>query len=208
MRRILIITVVFLICDYSSQAQNDYYPIKGSVISSDSLVPIPEAHVISLKSYYGTTTDSEGNFSILTQKSDSLRISSIGFTTKIIIVNYDSIIDWRFEVMMDRDTIMLQEIDIFPYLDYNTFKEIANKTPTKKPFIIKGVNDNIESVLYQKPKKIPDDKGILSPIQTIYNRFNRRERLRRKMIRNRKRYNELLLESGIDTLIIPEQLEY
>jgi hypothetical protein len=85
---------------------------------------------------------------------------------------------------------MLQEIDVFPYLDNHTVEEIISKIPVMKPMIIKGVNENIESVLYQKPKKTPDDKGIISPIQTLYNRFNKKERLKRKLERNRKKYLE------------------
>lgn len=88
---------------------------------------------------------------------------------------------------MEIDTIMLQEVDVFPYLDYNTVKKIVSEIPVEKPFVIKGVNDDIEQVIYQKPKKIPDDKGVLSPIQTLYNRFNKKERLKRKMERNRRK---------------------
>ena len=91
---------------------------------------------------------------------------------------------------MQRDTVMLQEIEVLPYLNYHTVKEIISKIPIEEPMIIKGVNDNIETVLYQTPKKIPDDKGILSPVQTLYNRFNKKERLKRKLERNRKKYSK------------------
>ena len=89
---------------------------------------------------------------------------------------------------MQRDTVMLQDVEVFPYLDNHTVEDIISKIPVMKPMIIKGVNENIESVLYQKPKKTPDDKGILSPVQTLYNRFNKKERLKRKLERNRKKY--------------------
>ena len=82
---------------------------------------------------------------------------------------------------------MLQEIDVFPYLDNHTVERIIRQIPVEEPFIIKGANENIGTVLYQKPKKIPDGKGIISPIQTLYNRFNKKERLKRKMERNRKK---------------------
>ena len=105
-------------------------------------------------------------------------------------MNYDSINVNNYEIVMYRDTVMLQEIDVFPYLDNHTVEEIINKIPVMKPMIIKGVNENIESVLYQKPKKTPDSKGIISPIQSLYNRFNKKERLKRKLERNRKKYLE------------------
>ena len=101
---------------------------------------------------------------------------------------------------MRRDTIMLQEIDVFPYLDNHTVEEIIKQIPIEKPFIMKGANENIGAVLYQKPKKIPDDKGILSPVQTLYNRFNKKARLKRKLQRNRQRYEKELMKEEIITI--------
>ena len=77
-----------------------------------SLSPIPNVHILSVVSYYGTTSDSDGRFSILVRKNDTLKISSVGFVTKIISVDYDSININNFEITMERDTIMLQEIDV------------------------------------------------------------------------------------------------
>lgn len=169
-------------------AQNRYFPLKGKVVSADSLSPIPNVHILSEVSYYGTTSDFNGRFSMLVRKNDTLKISSVGFVTEIINVNYDSINVNNFEIVMQRDTIMLQEIDVFPYLDNHTVERIIRQIPIEEPFIIKGTNENIETVLYQKPKKIPDDKGVLSPIQTLYNRFNKKARFKRKLERNRKKY--------------------
>ena len=188
MKRLFFIGFIFLSC-LSSTAQNKYFPIKGSIISADSLTPISDAHILSELSYYGTTSDINGKFSMLIRESDSLKISSIGFVTQHINIKHDSIETNNFNIIMQRDTVMLQEIDVFPYLDYHTVKEITSNIPVKKPTIIKGVNDNIENVLYQKPKKIPNDKGILSPVQTLYNRYNKKERLKRKLEKNRKKYS-------------------
>ena len=188
MKRLLIIIGFIFLCCLSSKAQNKYFPIKGSVISADSLTPIPQAHILSELSHYGTTSDFDGRFQITIKEIDTLRISSVGFVTKYIHINYDSINANSFRILLQRDTILLDEIDVTPYYNFSTVKEIVRNAPIEKPFIIKGVNDNIEKVLYQKPKKIPDDKGILSPIQTLYNRFNKKERLKRKLERNRRKY--------------------
>ncbi|MBR3914457.1 MAG: carboxypeptidase-like regulatory domain-containing protein [Bacteroidales bacterium] len=186
MRRLIFI-VLFLSCCISLHAQNKYFPLKGKVLSSDSLSPIPDVHILSEKSYYGATSDYDGKFSMLIRKNDSLRISSVGFVTKIISVDYDSINTNNFEITMERDTIMLQEIDVFPYLDNHRVEEIIRQIPVEKPFIVKGVNENIGSVLYQKPRENPRANIIQNPIQSLYNRFNKKERLKRKMERNRKK---------------------
>ena len=188
MKRLIIIGFIFLYC-LSSKAQNKYFPIKGSVISADSLSPIPDVHILSELSYYGTTSDINGKFSMLIRDIDSLKISSVGFVTRYINIKHDSIDANNFNIHMQRDTVMLQDVEVFPYLNYQTVKEMFSEMPIEKPMIIKGINDNIEDFLYQKPKKIPDDKGILSPVQTLYNRFNKKERLKRKLERNRKKYS-------------------
>ena len=188
MKRLIIIGIIFLSC-LSSKAQNKYFPIKGSVISADSLSPIPDVHILSELSYYGTTSDINGKFSMLIRDIDSLKISSVGFVTRYINIKHDSIDANNFNILMQRDTVMLQDVEVFPYLNYQTVKEMFSEMPIEKPMIIKGINDNIEDFLYQKPKKIPDDKGILSPVQTLYNRFNKKERLKRKLERNRKKYS-------------------
>ena len=189
MKHLVIIGIIFLSC-LSLKAQNKYFPLKGSIVSADSLSPIPDAHILSELSHFGTTSDFDGKYSIQTREIDTLRISCIGFVTKYININHDSIDVDNFRITLQRDTIILDEIDVSPYYNFSTVKEIVRNAPIEKPFIVKGANENIESVLYQKPKKIPDDKGILSPVQTLYNRFNKKERLKRKLERNRKKYLE------------------
>ena len=187
MKHLLLISAIIFLCSATLHAQNKYFPLKGKVLSSDSLSPIPDVHILSEKSYYGATSDYDGKFSMLIRKNDSLRISSIGFVTKIISVDYDSINTNNFEITMERDTIMLQEIDVFPYLDNHRVEEIIRQIPVEKPFIVKGANENIGSVLYQKPRENPRANIIQNPIQSLYNRFNKKERLKRKMERNRKK---------------------
>ena len=187
MKRLLIISAI-LCCGLSLKAQNKYSTLKGEIVSADSLTPIPQAHILSELSHYGTTSDFNGKFQMPTKGIDTLRISSVGFETLYIHINHDSIDANNFRILLQRDTILLDEIDVTPYYNFSTVKEIVRTAPIEKPFIIKGVNDNIEKVLYQKPKKIPDDKGILSPIQTLYNRFNKKERLKQKLERNKRKY--------------------
>ena len=187
MKHLLLISAIIFLCSATLHAQNKYFPLKGKVLSSDSLSPIPDVHILSEKSYYGTTSDYDGKFSMLIRNNDSLRISSVGFVTKIISVDYDSINTNNFEITMERDTIMLQEIDVFPYLDNHRVEEIIRQIPVEKPFIVKGANENIGSVLYQKPRENPRANIIQNPIQSLYNRFNKKERLKRKLERNRKK---------------------
>ena len=193
MRRLIFI-VLFLSCCISLHAQNRYFPLKGKVVSADSLSPIPNVHILSEKSYYGTTSDYDGKFSMLIRKNDSLRISSVGFVTQHLPINHDSINADNYLIIMQRDTIMLQEIDVFPYLDNHRVEEIISKIPTSIPKYVltqHDININIENYYYNKTKDLPRIRGwhfiFYNPFKKVYDRFNKKERLKRKLERNRKR---------------------
>ena len=193
MKHLVIIGIIFLSC-LSLKAQNKYFPIKGSIVSADSLAPIPQAHILSELSHFGTTSDFDGKFSIQTRRIDTLRISSVGFVTKYININHDSIDANNFRITLQRDTIILDEIKVTPYYNFSTVKEIVRAAPVEKPIqVIKetDINTNIQNYYHNKTKDLP--KGqltivIYNPIKKAYDRFNKKERLKRKLERNRKKY--------------------
>ena len=196
MKRFIIIGFIFLCC-LSSKAQNKYFPIKGSVISADSLTPIPQAHILSELSHYGTTSDFDGRFQITIKEIDTLRISSVGFETLYIHINHDSINANNFRILLQRDTILLDEIDVTPYYNFSTVKEIVRTAPIVTPMhVVKEIeiNTNIQNYYYNKTKDLPKTRGtwtivFYNPIKKTYNRFNKKERLKRKLERNRKKYS-------------------
>lgn len=197
MKRLLIIIGFIFLCCLSSKAQNKYSTLKGEIVSADSLTPIPQAHILSELSHYGTTSDFDGIFSILIKEIDTLRISSVGFVTKYIHINYDSINANNFRILLQRDTILLDEIDVTPYYNFSTVKEIVRTAPIVTPMhVVKeiDINTNVQNYYYNKTKDLPKTRGtwtivFYNPIKKTYNRFNKKERLKRKLERNRKKYS-------------------
>ena len=194
MRHIILISAIIFLCSATLHPQNKYFPLKGKVLSSDSLSPIPDVHILSEKSYYGATSDYDGKFSMLIRKNDSLRISSVGFVTQHLPINHDSINADNYLIIMQRDTIMLQEIDVFPYLDNHRVEEIISKIPTSIPKYVltqHDININIENYYYNKTKDLPRIRGwhfiFYNPFKKVYDRYNKKERLKRKLEKNRKR---------------------
>ena len=195
MKRLLII-IGFIFCCLSSKAQNKYSTLKGEIVSADSLTPIPQAHILSELSHYGTTSDFDGRFQITIKEIDTLRISSVGFVTKYIHINYDSINANSFRILLQRDTILLDEIDVTPYYNFSTVKEIVRTAPIVTPMhVVKeiDINTNVQNYYYNKTKDLPKTRGtwtivFYNPIKKTYNRFNKKERLKRKLERNRRKY--------------------
>ena len=98
--------------------------------------------------------------------------------------------------------IMLDSVEIYPW-DYETFKQEIINMPWRRPYIIPGISkEGDEAFIHKKPVREP--KGsVISPITLIYNRFNKRERFKRKLERNRRRFNREMERLGADSLMIP-----
>lgn len=69
--------------------------------------------------------------------------------------------------------------------------------------MIPGVSkEDDEKQIYKKPVREPKGSSV-SPITLIYNRYNKRARFKRKLERNRRRFNREMERIGADSLMIP-----
>ena len=128
-RHILIQTFVLLFFLNGVVAQHSdslLFDLTGKVVSSDSLKPIQDAHIISKFNKWGTISDQDGYFRMLVSADDSLLISSIGYRKRIIRIS-DSIRQVQQPVLfkLDIDTVLIHEIVIHGFWDYHTFKQMV-----------------------------------------------------------------------------------
>lgn len=204
----ILLSIALLFCVFSVEAQEGYFSVKGKILSQDSLKPIPNVNIISELSHYGTITDKEGDFLIKSKLIDTLWISCVGFERKEISVWRDSILDNILIIKLIRSNIMLDSVEIYPFPDYETFKKEIVKMPFRKPFFVPGVSKpSDENFIYKKPEREPPASAA-SPISLIYNRFNKREVFKRKLQKNRRKFNKEMKRVGADSLMIPEKLDY
>ena len=179
--------------------------LQGKVLTSDSLLPIENAHIISKFNRWGTISDEKGDFAMLVNNHDSLLITSIGFSPLILFLS-DSVQAQKppYPVYMSKDTIMMNEFIIHAFWDYTTFKQmIIDMKPLDFDFSRVDFEENLMLAL-------PPGSNGLSPIQALYNRFSKDERLRRQLLKNRKKYNQLMIDMGRpqDTIpAIPEHMQ-
>lgn len=176
----------------------------GKIISQDSLLPIPNVNIISELSRYGTITNQDGFFIIKSKTVDTLWVSCVGFDRQRVPVLKDSVLDNELIIKLIRSNIVLDSVEIYPFPDYETFKREIINMPWRRPYFVPGVSKkDDEKMINKKPVREPP-ASITSPISLIYNRFNKREVLKRKMKRNRKRFNREMERIGADSLMIPE----
>ncbi len=188
----------------NGQYYNDsLFLLKGILLTEDSLKPLPDAHIISKKMIWGTFSEPDGNFEIYVPENDTLLITSLGFSNGLFFVDDSVLKADSVTIFMKRDTITLNEVLIKAFWDYETFKQMV--IDMRLPEEIQ-INADDEDKLLNRPLQ-PYPMG---PIQALYNLFNSTARLQRKLIRNRKHYNKIMIQMGRvnDTIpTIPEHMQ-
>ena len=187
----------------AQEYSDDLFLLQGKVLTSDSLLPIHNAHIISKFNKWGTISDIKGDFAMLVNKNDSLLITSMGFGALILHLN-DSVQSNKppVHIYMSKDTIMMNEFIVHAFWDYTTFKQmIINMKPIEFDFSRLDFEENLMLAL-------PPGGTGLSPVQAIYNRFNKDERLKRQLLKNRQKYNELMIDMGRPQDTIPATPEH
>lgn len=192
---------------YTAKAQDiqdNLIIFEGRVLTNDSLLPIPNAHIISKFNSWGTISNNEGQFIMYVSPYDSVLFTTIGFASQIIYIE-DSVLNKvrNYDVIMVKDTVTINEVVIKAFWDYETFKYLVTQM---EPLDLDSFYPEWTGtgLLYRDLRPAP----IGGPIQGLYNVFNRNARLKRKLIRNRKNYNEIMMKMGRPEDTIPAMPEH
>lgn len=187
-------------------------PILGKIVTSDSLLPISNTHVISKMGHCGTISNRDGVFLIPARMVDTLWVSCLGYARKLIPVDSTLEVD-TMQILLERDTIMLKEVTVFPFYDYKTFKQMIIDMPSKPvPREIQRLNEELAGMQSGR-KRDPyfnfENGGFTaSPIQYMYDHFNPSVRRQNKLLRNRRMFNEILREQGRTDELLPDSMDY
>lgn len=189
------------------------FPILGKIVTSDSLLPVRNTHVISKMGHCGTISNRDGFFLIPTRMVDTLWVSCIGFSRKLIPVDSTMADLDTLRIVLHRDTITLKEVTIWPFYDYATFKQMIIDMPSKPmPREIQRLNEELAGMRSGK-KRNPyfnmENMGFTaSPIQYLYDKYNSSARRQNRLLRNRRMFNEILREQGRTDELLPDSMDY
>ena len=187
-------------------------PVLGKVVTSDSLLPIRNTHVISKMGHCGTISNRDGVFYIIAHQVDTLWVSCIGYSRRLIPINPTVAVD-TMQIVLTPDTITLREVTVFPFYDYNTFKQMIIEMPSKPvPREIQRLNDELAGMRSGRKRdpyfNIENGGFTASPIQYLYDHYNPSVRRQNKLLRNRKMFNEILREQGRLDELLPDSMDY
>ncbi len=101
----------------------DTIQLSGVVLDADSLTALPNVHIVSHR-YKGTLTDVDGQFSFKINASDTLKFTYLGYKPYIYVVPDTLFLKHYIAgIVLRRDTIMLSEVIILPFMSREQFKQ-------------------------------------------------------------------------------------
>jgi len=106
-----------------SQKKKDLVQLSG-IIKNEYLEPLPYAHIFILNSSRGTITDPYGKFTLVTKVHDTVMFTSLGYKSRKLIIP-DTLQEpfLNIQIILETDTIMIKEVVIYPWKNYQQFKE-------------------------------------------------------------------------------------
>ncbi|HJZ39960.1 MAG TPA: carboxypeptidase-like regulatory domain-containing protein [Bacteroidales bacterium] len=137
MKYFAFILLLFLFVDIQLIAQDKKLIQLTGRVTDELLQPMPFAHILVLESYRGAITNTYGNFSLVVEENDSVLISSVGYKRRYMVIPGNLPTNFlTIEVVLQIDTLVIAEAQIYPWKTYEEFKEAFVN--------LKLPNDNME----------------------------------------------------------------
>ena len=188
------------------QKRVDFY---GYVVTADSLHPIRNTHVISKLAHCGTITDRQGKFHIQARQIDTLWVSCVGYTRRLVALDTTLTSSDTLVIRLRPETITLREVTVLPFTNYETFKEMLITMPSiKTPEELQRLDEDLKEI--QHGVNMGNGMATISasPIQYLYDKYNASARRQATLLRNRRMYNEVLREQGRTDELLPDSLDF
>ena len=149
MNRLFYTITLFVVsfCALKGQTiDNDRFVQVSGIITDESYRAVPGVAVISKKLRKGTVSEWSGIYSITSVPGDTIYFRTLGFKRyhTVIPLTYSER-HCKVDIVLEIDTIQIEEITILPWRSYNEFiKDMSKERPVDP--IIENMNDNIASI--------------------------------------------------------------
>jgi hypothetical protein len=166
------------ICAFAQQG-NIYF--HGKVVKGSE--PLYNATIYNINQSFGTVTDRYGDFAIMANINDTIKISSIGYKT-VYFVLPDTINEQKYRVLVNmvEDTVLLKEAVVVPWpVNRTMLKRAMLDNRSEKERI--GGYAGFRTV--EGPVSEPEPK-LMNPVSFLYDKLNKQSRQQRKMDKYRR----------------------
>jgi len=139
----ILTAVLFISCLHSYAQLDENLYLEATVIDKKNEMPLKHAHILNMTSLKGTITDDEGQFTIVYEAGDELRLSALGFETKMILVDDYIVEDEALVFVLEQKAYALDEIVVRPVP-----KDVAE---LKRAFLALEIPDTIPDLALRIP---------------------------------------------------------
>ena len=205
MKELLVITS-FLLVSFLLSGQNarpdSLFLFSGYTLYAVDSVAVPYVHVLNINRGTGTVSAIDGSFELYVRDADTLKFSCIGLHDHYIR-GQALLLQPNMLVFLSPDTIMMKELRISPLPPRRFFRNVFLET--RLP--IEEMKElNLGPLIKRDPGNVPP-VGIhaTGPTQLLYDAFNKKARLSRKLRRNRDKYSKYIVPVTADSLVYPNK---
>lgn len=149
MNRLIYSIFIFILSFLSAYGQTNeivkFVQVSG-IITDESNNAVPGVAVISKKLHKGTISEWSGIYSLTSTPGDTVFFRALGFKRyhTIIPESYESR-HCKVDIILEPDTIQIEQVTILPWKSYNEFiKDMTKERPVDP--IIENMNDNLASI--------------------------------------------------------------
>ena len=180
------VVFLFTLFSFLGFSQNDTLVknIKGTVIHSETKLPMGNVHVVNASRVKGTITLPSGTFEIGAKLNDTLLFTYIGYETVKVKVTNDWIKQNPTKIYLTEKTYVLEEVVVAKY-NLTGYMEVDTKlipvSDDSYRYSISGLKAGYEGGEY-KPGAIAKVLGSISnPADFLYNIFGKRPKEMKKL---------------------------
>lgn len=184
----IILSFLFLYIYHLSVGQQidstNNYTISGTVVDGETNEILVGAHILN-SNYIATKTDESGIFAITVNSNDTLRVSYIGYKYLFFITPNQEKGKYIVKFKLYTDSVMLQEIEIFPWPSYDEFKKAFAELESNNHEI------KMEGVKLYKDRNIDPMQftmlhALTNPISLIYDKLLDKKAKQKRRIERRR----------------------
>jgi len=171
--------------DVNNQDSTKVFYYRGRVVDGQNK-PLVYAHVINLLRGHATITDSTGYFKIPVVINDSLKISSIGFYTRIIHVSQKRVNDTAFHVLiLQKREYDLPTVDIYE-IRWQVFKSEFMEEVVEEDKTAKRISNWMSNLISTEELKMIYQSTMVPGFAINYK--SKAERSKKKVAAMEKKY--------------------
>ncbi|WP_339734303.1 carboxypeptidase-like regulatory domain-containing protein [uncultured Sunxiuqinia sp.] len=146
--------------------------LNGQVLNQDDGLPVPYVHVVNMRNHAGTTTNSQGRFSMEMLNVDSLAVSAMGFMKEYVHVPPKHHPDSLFTIWLRPIRFAIGEVEVKGRSNAISMEGISTGKPVDIDPELRGDAFNTKPPWYA---------AVFSPASFLQYHISRKERQKREV---------------------------